>query len=191
MMDMKYALLFFTGLLLMGCGAMRSSGQLRKLKLDQAPKKEVVHEEQIRDWDAIIEDKTEEPKFIHLGRAPQEPTEIIDADDANEAVESGVDYRVIEETAVTESEHTIERYSGKSALGGAFIKSKRINGRQEMQSWLVNLLVILGIILICATVVLLIVFVPTVGYIVVWTIVGAIVLGLAFLIGALIWWAAS
>jgi hypothetical protein len=177
---MKYAFLLFTGLVLVSCGVSRRSGQLRKVKVDRTPRELVVQEPTGRDWEAVIgkelavsvgattDEVADELKFSSV-QSSELVLEVVALTEVNIETQ-GLEAETVNESNSQEIDLDDEMSSQSRKERSGLSKSENV-GRLKAS-------VIIGIIVICIIAAYLIIFFPSI----IWIVVGIIGLLLAIVI---------
>jgi len=178
---MKYVLLLFTGLLLISCGVSRGNGHLRKFKVDRTPKEVETKEPPIRDWDAIMAEDVVISKGVSGDKVMDEPEFVVSVQSSvkvEDAAEVSVDH-IETQGSVREMEvdMNLEEIDSDKVLDTGR-KRSRFNQRNSTDSGFSKATIIIGAIVFCIILAYLIIFFPTIN----WIIAGAVILVLAILI---------
>ena len=161
---MKYVVLLFTGLVLMGCGISRSNGNLRKVKVDRTTNEVEAKESRMRDWDALLtehvvisgevsaDNGNDDPDFVSDQSSAKEEGVVENSEDTFETERSGTGMVISKNL----QEVTSENVSGSNR------KIKRASQRGSATTGRLKVSIILWVIVFCVVLIYLIIFFPSI-----------------------------
>ncbi|XOV69265.1 MAG: hypothetical protein ACFHU9_08775 [Fluviicola sp.] len=164
------------------CAVPIRGGKLRKLKVDRSPKEEVLNVKDGRSEVYAVgielrESVNEDQEFreIHISE-PENMNEV----HRIVVVQDRIPWVSIEEVVGDNQQETAESRLNEST-------NSKDQKEKMMKGWQIDLLILLGFLLFAAIIVMSIIYAPSLGLAMVYTFVGLIVLGLAFLLGMLVY----